>query len=462
MPRAVSAIACLLLVLALPAVSQEPPSYEGTAEVVAVDAVVDLSAGPGRGVAHWLPGGRNVRTPDSLEATVHGAPAPVVAVDGPGGDLDRIVLYFDLSLSDDHQLTWSAARLGDRARELVARGPVEVVVATPVPVTTLQPTRDATVLEEALGRVGHLAKPLDDLVELRLSGPEGTWGSPSDRERELVREGLDALLLALVDRSAPGEGAGSAGPKRAVFLATGGFDPERYREAVSETGRVLAAYGWRVVPVLAPERRGLLPGKRIGKWRFSSNPKDRAMIVGVLEEHRDPERAEAYLSLAQALRDQGELERAAKSAEDAAFHFYGDPETADREVEALLLAASLHQRLGNSQRARRMLRQAGRIDPEALEVHPVLAAVPRAAAETLDALAEPSGGATVRSSEALRTTLERIAERAVVTVQAPVAGPEDGLALVVVRDAGGGDEVSGWVRIGTPKAVEEVRGRARR
>lgn len=438
----------LLLALASAIPAQEPPSYEGTADVVAVDAVVDL----GSGAADWLPGGRSERAPETLEARVDGAPVPVVAVDGGGDRLERLVLYFDLALSDDHQVTWAAQRIGDRARELVRRGPVEVVVAAPLPVTTLAPTRDVGALEEALGRIGFLSEPSDALVELRLrTGASGTDG-PSPRERSLVRERLDALLLALVERSHPPEGFGEAPPRRAVILASGGFDLAGFEPDVEATGRALAAYGWRIVPVVAPELRGLRPGKRVGKWRIAG-------LGATREEDRDPERAEAYLALAKALRGQGRVERAAEAAEDAAFHFYGDPRTASREAEALALAAELHGELGNPQRARRALRKAMRIDPGALAAHPVVAAVP-AAEEALSALAE--GERVVRDEVALRQALDSLADRAVVTVQAPVVAPAAaaGIGRLVLRAQGGGGEVAaGWVRLGTPAVVSEARAR---
>lgn len=455
MPRAVSAVARLLLVLALPAASQEPPSYEGTAEVVAVDAVVDL----GPQAARWIPGGRGQRDPATLAATVDARPAPVVAVDGGDGPLERIVLWFDLSLSDDHQVAWAAQRLGDRARELIRRGPVEVVVAAPAPITALAPTRDRKALEEALGGIGLLSEPADELVELRLATRAGSTGGPSLRERALVQQRLDALLLSLVDRSEPPDGFEPTAPRRAVFLASGGFEPAGHEEPVATTARALAAYGWRVIPMLAPPQRGLLPGKRIGKWRGD--------FWGVLwatrEEDRDPERAEAYLELAKALRGQGELERAAEAAEDAAFHFYGDPRTADREAAALLLAAEIHGQMGDPQRARRMLRRAARIDPGAVEKHPVMAAIPRAPEVALAALAvDATPRPVVRDEIALRQAIDSLADREVVTVQAPVAeeGTVDRLARVVLRPVGGGGEIAGaWVRLGTPAAVTEARAR---
>lgn len=438
-----------LLCLGRAAPAQEPPSYEGTAEVVAVDAVLEL----GPGAARWLPGGRSERAPETLEATVDGAPAPVVAVDGDDDRLERLVLYFDLALSDDHQVAWAAQRLGDRARELVRRGPVEVVVAAPVPITSLPPTRDARALEEALGRLAFLSEPSDDLVALRLRPGASGAVRVSPGERALVRERLDSLLLALVDRSQPPDGFEEAASRRAVVLATGGFDLAGFEADVEGTGRALAAYGWQVVPVLAPERRGLRPGKRIGKWRIAG-------LGATREEDRDPERAEAYLELAKALRGQGQTERAAEAAEDAAFHFYGDPRTADREAEALALAAELHGELGDPQRARRALRKAARIDPESLAGHPVLAAVPSAEG-ALAALGD--GAEVVRDEVALRRAVDTLGDRVVVTVQAP-AGTEasaDGIGRLVLQPMGGGEAIAGgWVRLGTPAAVTEARARS--
>ncbi len=66
-------------------------------------------------------------------------PATVVALDlpgeGGGRSAGRIVLYFDLVLSDEEQVAWSAQLLLDRLGDLVSRGEVEPVVADPRPRT---------------------------------------------------------------------------------------------------------------------------------------------------------------------------------------------------------------------------------------------------------------------------------------------------------------------------------------
>lgn len=53
----------------------------------------------------------------------------MIAVEEASPGLDRLVLYFDLSLSDDYQVEWAADLLAGRAAELVALGEVEIVVA---------------------------------------------------------------------------------------------------------------------------------------------------------------------------------------------------------------------------------------------------------------------------------------------------------------------------------------------
>lgn len=438
--------------LALPAAGQEAPPFEGEEQVTAVDVVMDLPGGaPG-----WLPG-RRVPRPAGLAGTVDGVEVPVVAVAPPADALDRLVIYVDSALSDDYQLTWSMLLLADRAASLVERGPVEVVVAAPEPVTVLSPTRDAEALEEALARLAFLGAAQDRLVELRLEE-----ALTDESERTLVRDRIDSLLLALVDRSDGPE------PRRAALLVSGGFELDAdpgLEIAVEEVGRTLAAYGWRLVPLLAPEQAGPIPGVRIGKWRLvglgaeSEGHLWLPPFGAVREEDRDPELAEAHLELAAALRREGELERAADEAETALHHFAGDPRTADRQAAALVLVGELQQRLGDPQRARRAFRRAARFDPAAVAGHPVTEAVPEDAETALAALASAGGGVPARSEGGLDRSLAELGRRAVVTVQMP-GTVEGGVRRVEVTRKGAAEPAaSGWLRYGTPPEVTEARAR---
>lgn len=484
---------------------QEAPRagrFGDEAEVVAVDVTVELPGGGGLG---GLLGGRTPG-PDELEARAEdGTPLPVIAVQEPAAELGRLVLYFDLSLSDDYQLEWSADLLAQGAGELVALAPVEVVVADPVARTVLPPTRNASEVEETLARLAFFGEAQDALVEARIArategrtrragatgalpltgdgqsasqagsgtGPgEGSAVATSGSAGEAaVRRSLDTLLLTLVERSDEGD------PRRAVLLSSGGFDleaasdrdpsgvaatedassrPTVLTDQAQETGRTLAAYGWRVVPLLAPERGGPVAGLRLGKLRLGGADSG---ALATWEEDRDPELAEAHLERARSLRGQGRSEQAAEAAETAVHHFAGDPRTGRRQAEALVLLAELHHELGDPQRARRALRRAARYAPDLLADHPVTAALPRAPEAGLAALAEPgtAGKAlpATRSGRDFRRALGALNQRSIVTVQLP--GPPDGaLHRVELRpkDRGRSAPLTAWARFGTPEAVQ--------
>jgi hypothetical protein len=403
-----------------------------------------------------------------LEARVDGALRPVVGVEAPGeGGPWRIVLYFDLALSDEHQVAWAAEVLSARLPELLAAGEVELVVADPEPRTAVSAPGDAEVLAEALGRLALLPRGDDTLVEHRLGvlreleelGPELTaeevpteaWEALLAEEATLVRSSLDALLLALEERSRDGPS------RRCVLLATGGFDlaapPSPLRETVAGLGRTLAAYGWLTVPLLAPPASGTVPGWRLGKWRVHG-------LGATYEEDRDPERAEAYLALAEARRDQGELDGAVDAARKALVHFADDPRTAERQARALVLLGEVHEAQGQVQKARRVWRRAIRRDPDALAGHPVTRAIPAAPEEALALLAAGTGTEPARSEHDLARALAGLDRWGVVTVQLP--GLPDGRLHAVElappnRGPAGRLETPGWLRFGTPETVAEAR-----
>ncbi|HSL82719.1 MAG TPA: hypothetical protein VLF66_08070 [Thermoanaerobaculia bacterium] len=403
-----------------------------------------------------------------------GEPRPVVGVEAPDeGGPWRIVLYFDLALSDEHQVAWAAEVLSARLPELLAAGEVELVVADPEPRTAVPAPADAEVLAEALGRLALLPRGDDVLVEHRLgvlreleapddpaAVPPEAWEALAAEEAALVRSSLDALLLALAERS----GDGSA--RRCVLLATGGFDlgapwlpaepapaSTLGEETVAGLGRTLAAYGWLAVPLLAPPASGTTPGWRLGKWRIQG-------LLATYEEDRDPERAEAYLALAEARRDQGELDGAADAARKALVHFADDPRTAERQAKTLVLLGEVHEAQGEAQKARRVWRRALRRDPDALAGHPVTRALPTAPEEALGRLAAGTGGQVARSEHDLAGALHGLDRWGAVTVQLPGL-PDGALHPVEVAQTGRGPagrlETPGWLRFGTPEAVAEAR-----
>jgi tetratricopeptide (TPR) repeat protein len=457
---------------AVVAARQEAP-FEGEERVTAVDLLVKMAGRPRLG---------------ELEAVVDGVSRPVVAVEPPGSEEPwRVVLYFDTTLSDETQVRWAAeifAQQLDRLREL---GEVELVVADPEPRTVVSPEADAGAIEEALGRLALLPTAEDALVERRLKVldeleeigladlPAGAGAAVVADETALVQERLDALLLALVERSR------GAPPRRLVLLATGGFDlepdwlpselpapPSPFPEAVELLCRTLAAYGWLAAPLLAPPPSGTIPGVRIGIWRFSSPVASLRSLPGLLllhatrEEDRDPELADAYLELAEARQRQGELDGAADAARQALVHYAEDPRTADRQSRTLVLLGQVYRDSGEEQKARNALRRAARRDPQALAGHPVLAALPAAPEAALGVLAGATGSSLIRSEQDLLGALAALDHWRVVTVQLPGL-PDRELHEVEIRRTASGVVLDGpgWLRFGTPRSVADARSRSR-
>ncbi len=472
---------------AAPRPTDPPGSFRGEARVTGVDLALDVHGLGLPGLEHRSRPPGNLSAAD-LQVRIDGEPRPVVALDLPDeADRapDRIVLYFDLVLSDEEEVAWSAQRLLEHLDELVSRGEVELIVADPRPRTLVYPTRDAGALEEALSRLALRPRGDDALVSLRLQALQELRSAvePTDREavarrdatREiaLVQQRLDALLLALVERSA------DAGGGRCVFLTAGGFDLTPVTsdggggsaEAVplaplaTELSETLASYGWLVQPLLRLEGSGLIPGWRLGKWRFGLGARGRVpILLGILlggatyEEDRDPKRARAYLDLAAARFRQGELEGAAGAAENALAHFARDPRTAGEQARALLLIAHSWEGRGNAAKARTYYAKAARRAPDAVADEPVAAALPREPAAGPAALARGTGGSVVSKPEEMERALAALDRRVIATVQLPGL-PDGKLHPLEVTSSRARVEVEGpaRARFGTPWGVAAAR-----
>jgi Ca-activated chloride channel homolog len=186
----------------------------------------------------------------------------------------RIVVYVDRVLTGSRTLRTAAGSLAERAAVLAALGPVEVVVAEPVPRVVLSATQDVRAIDEALSKLWLAGDGRDDLriVRQRFRDQKKDEGPPADRvsealdeEERLVRRQQDALSEWLLAQ----EGTGP----RALLLVTDGFDvnPEKFYRpdstpaagagtaasagegALEKTGleaaRTAAALGWTVFPL---------------------------------------------------------------------------------------------------------------------------------------------------------------------------------------------------------------------
>jgi len=466
----------------------QPAPYAGQERVTGVDLMVRS-------------GGDRPLRPRQVRARVDGAPRPVVAVEGPGRDEAwQVVVYVDTVLSDEHQVAWAANVLAQHTASLQRLGPVELVVADPEPRTVVAAPAGAEAFQDALASLVYLGETDDALVEGRIEILDALAEPVGDEEGEdaadpaalaaaigadetaRVRERLETLLLALVERARAAPAG--AGGRRLVVLVSGGFDlrtdwlPAGLRPTISPLedevpalARALTAYGWVPLPLLAPPEAGPVPGLRIGRWRVGPPPgipppearegEDRGLeslpaLGAYHEEDRDPEKAEAHLALAEAHQRAGEAQPAVDEATLALHHFADDPRTAPRQARTLLLMADAYRALGEADKARRALRQAARRDPAAVEGHPALRALP--GSDGLRRLAEAAGGELVRSGTGLGAALAGLDRWALVTVQ--LGGLPDGrlhAAEVSPRGRRPRLETPGWLRFGTPEPVASAR-----
>ena len=201
----------------------------------------------------------------------------------------RVVLYFDLSVGGPAGATAAAQALSAQADALVALGPVQVVLADPLPATVLPPTVDPAAVRARLDALGRDLPGAGALEALRrdFADDGATARQDPDAYAELVGDYLDEEeeLIGNVEAgltawtSAAGGAAATTGPAGAggggVFvLVADGFDldPARFylrgqgggrsgglggESALQRANRSLAgqlaAGGWRVVALALGE-----------------------------------------------------------------------------------------------------------------------------------------------------------------------------------------------------------------
>ena len=342
----------------------------------------------------------------------------------------------------------------------------------------------------------------DDLAADRhaLLQTPGLAGILADEERHILQGRHDLLLEHLSERSAPG-------PRKALLLVTGGFDrdPETFYTELLEpaagepsdvrdprvesghtvTGRTLAAYGWTPILLLPREPELLVRGWRIGKllirpvgpYMPPPHPQDdeqtqafglrdvlrrvgQVFLFGVhakVEERRDPDKADAYLELAEALRGQGEIVDAGESYEKALYHFANDPRTAEDQARAYAGLGEMLAAQGNLEHARGAFEAALTLEPDLAE---------RVGASV--AFEEPTAGweewvqigqgALVRDRVGFDRALDALGGRWRLTFQ--LEGIEPGtLAPLAVELVDRPPRVThpAWARAGTPETVTEAR-----
>ncbi len=256
--------------------SPSPMRRSLVAMAIVSGAVMALAA-----VAGVLPG---AAAPPELWVELPAAAGPLtVSVDGAevaatdAGPLAaswRVVVLFDLELSEPVELRNGAAMLAERAAELTALGPVEIVLAGDGLRATLPPTTSAPALGEALGWVGVRESSRHLQVERRREFAERSRPTLAAAEAAAVaeRESLAAHLDRVLDWAAETAGAG---PQLLLYVG-GGYEADPaafYAEALrqddeagpglaalsplpsaDEIGRALSMLGWTVVAFQPPAR----------------------------------------------------------------------------------------------------------------------------------------------------------------------------------------------------------------
>lgn len=234
-------------------------------------------------------------TVTGVDALVPPAPPPAsAATDAPTAEVEARplpqVLWFDLRLLRARSVKEAVAGFRKSAPRLLARGPVQIVVADPEPTVTLPPTDEARALDAALVRIGSTLVGRDRLTAHRrdyldaaaarpgiipLQPSErpaptedgNAQGSTSDSLVKSFAEEEVQLLKHQLERLRSFAEGTLGPPPRVLYLTSDGFDLDpisfysnrppattlqigpRVQALVKETTETLARTGWIVVPV---------------------------------------------------------------------------------------------------------------------------------------------------------------------------------------------------------------------
>ncbi|MCZ6508891.1 MAG: hypothetical protein O7A04_12710 [Acidobacteria bacterium] len=458
----------------------EVERFGDSTRVTAVDVLVDL-----------VPPGRDSRKKeapadlalDDFIVEAGGKERTILAVQSTNEAEDerwQIVILVDLTLSSQDQVRRGLWLLAQHTEQLVGLGEVELLVTTPTPQRLVR-TTDAEVLDNALSGLYLKTETLDALMRLRQNVldeiadyvvPSAIDEAVADalrRERLLVEAVLDVWSALLVERPER--------PRRAVLWLGGGFDIEEtafYERLVSATGvrpeletparemaQTAAAYGWIVLPIALDEIPALPPDPRSNPWAVlpSMGVMYRSRAAGrLLDGNWDPDRAEAYIALAESLLTAGKPAEA-EAALAKAVHYFGDSQRSSaRRAFALVRRAEVRDEMGDRQGALRLLRDAKATDAVAIEEYAPKIAVLEAARVWRSTLAEASGGLEIEGEESFQAAIRSLQRRVRITYQ--LAGDAPGsLHPLSVRWLRNEREVRAalWGRWSVPEEVSAAR-----
>jgi tetratricopeptide (TPR) repeat protein len=437
----------------------------------------------------------------------------------------HMVVWLDLTSFDPVDVRWAATLLAERADDLVRLGTVEAMIVDSIdldaaPRRLFSPTRNADEIRDAVSRLALFPEGGNSLLNLRSAFVEEVGDDQADpelvaalvaEEERLVLRRQDLLLTWLTGRDS------NPGGRRVLMLMDGGFDfdPAAFyrpflgtpvdertdspmpdtssplRTSTEDLARTLASYGWITLPTLPPEPELLVKGMRIGKWLFHLQPPhgeaptdeqinraaanestERAGLErlgrvwlfnmkGKRQEHRDPDTAEAYLELGNALSAQEKLEEAEEALQKSLYHFAEDPRTAPRQAVAMANLAAVLEMQGKAVAARQAFENARTLDPDILAEGQIVVGFLNPTGP-LRQLTQVTSGQLVRQRQDLQAALADLAERLRVTYQlSTVSGdlPDGQLAPLELRFKGVGDRLifPAWSRNGTPETVSAAR-----
>ncbi|MFQ5350941.1 MAG: hypothetical protein ACE5EG_10905, partial [Thermoanaerobaculia bacterium] len=211
----------------------------------------------------------------AAEVKVSAGGDPVASTDaGRVGEAWKVVVLFDLELSEPLLLRNGAVMLAERAAELTALGPVEIVLASDGIRTSLPPTGSAPALDETLAwiRVRESSRHLQAERRREFAERSRPTAAAAEAAASAEREALAVHLDRLLDWAASRAGDG---PQLLLYVG-GGYEADPaafYAEALraaegsaaemspllplpsaDELGRALSMLGWTVVAFQPPAR----------------------------------------------------------------------------------------------------------------------------------------------------------------------------------------------------------------